>query len=66
MPKLKTRKSVAKRVKITKKKKALHSKAGRRHLLSSKKTKRKRRLKKKTLVAKTENKMLKRALPYSM
>jgi len=66
MPKLKTRKSVAKRVKITKKKKALRSKAGRRHLLSGKTTKRKRGLRRKTTVAKVDLKALKRALPYSM
>lgn len=66
MPKLKTRKSVAKRVKITKKKKALRSKAGRRHLLSCKSKKRKRHLKRKTTVSDGDMKALKRALPYSM
>jgi len=66
MPKLKTRKSVAKRVKITKKKKALRSKAGRRHLLSGKTTKRKRGLRRKTTIAKADLRALKRALPYSM
>jgi len=66
MPKLKTRKSVAKRVKITKKKKALRSKAGRRHLLSCKTKKRKRQLKRKTTVSDGDMKALKRALPYSM
>ena len=65
MPKLKTRKSLAKRVKITKKKKVKGSKAGRRHLLSCKKTKRKRNLRRRGLVSKTEKKMVKRALPYS-
>ncbi|MBN2484304.1 MAG: 50S ribosomal protein L35 [Candidatus Omnitrophica bacterium] len=65
MPKLKTKKALAKRVKITKKKKALRSKAGKRHLLSSKKQNRKRGLRKKTLVSSGERKMLKRALPYA-
>lgn len=65
MPKLKTRKSVAKRVKITKKKKALRSKAGRRHLLSCKAKKRKRKLRRKTKVSKGDMKALKKALPYS-
>ena len=64
MPKLKTKKALKKRIKITKKKKALRSKAGRRHLLSSKTTKRKRNLRKKSVVSKTEKKMIKKALPY--
>jgi len=66
MPKLKTRKSVAKRVKITKNKKALRSKAGRRHLLSDKSTKCKRGLRRKTMMAKVDMGVLKKALPYSM
>lgn len=66
MPKLKTRKSVSKRIKITKKKKALRSKAGRRHLLSGKSKKRKRKLRRKTKVSKGDLAALKRALPYSM
>ncbi len=65
MPKLKTRKSVAKRVKITKKKKALRSKAGRRHLLSDKSKKRKRKLRRKAIMSKADSGVLKRALPYS-
>lgn len=39
MPKVKTKKGFAKRVKVTKKKKILRSRAGRRHLLSCKKKK---------------------------
>lgn len=66
MPKLKTRKSVAKRVKITKKKKILRSKAGRRHLLSAKTKKRKRKLRRKAKVSEGDKRALKRALPYSM
>jgi len=65
MPKLKTRKSLAKRVKITKKKKVLVSKAGRRHLLSSKKRKIKRKLKRKTLMSSIQRKVIKLALPYA-
>lgn len=65
MPKLKTKKALAKRVKITKKKKALRSKAGRRHLLSCKTTKRKRNLRKKSVVTKTEKKLMKMGLPYA-
>ncbi len=65
MPKLKTRKSVAKRVKVTKKKKALRSKAGRRHLLSGKSRKRKRNMRKKEEMPAGTKKLIKRALPYS-
>ena len=66
MPKLKTRKSVSKRVKVTKKKKLLRSKVGRRHLLSAKTKKRKRKLRRKTKVSEGDRKALKKALPYSM
>ncbi|MCM8787237.1 MAG: 50S ribosomal protein L35 [Candidatus Omnitrophica bacterium] len=62
--KLKTKKSLAKRVKVTKNKKVLRWKAGRRHLLSYKSNKRKRFLGKKTTVSKAEQKIIKRALPY--
>ncbi|MBU1113460.1 MAG: 50S ribosomal protein L35 [Candidatus Omnitrophica bacterium] len=65
MPKLKTKKSLAKRVKITKKKKALYSKPGRRHLLSSKSRKRKRSLKRKGVVPAGFRKMIRQGLPYS-
>ncbi|UCD15371.1 MAG: 50S ribosomal protein L35 [Candidatus Omnitrophota bacterium] len=64
MPKLKTKKSLAKRVKVTKKGKMLRSRAGRRHLLSCKKRKRKRNLRNKGLVSAADRKMLKGALPY--
>jgi len=65
MPKLKTRKSLAKRVKVTKGKKGLRSKAGRRHLLSSKSKKRKRKLRRKAVVSKADKKVVKKSLPYS-
>ncbi|MDD3296282.1 MAG: 50S ribosomal protein L35 [Candidatus Omnitrophica bacterium] len=65
MPKLKTKKSVSKRVKITKKKKIVRSKAGRRHLLSCKKTKRKRDLRRQCQVSSAERKMVREAMPYS-
>lgn len=66
MPKLKTRKSLAKRVKITKNKKALRSKAGRRHLLSHKSRKRKRNLRAQAALPQTQRKTLKRAMPYAL
>lgn len=65
MPKLKTKKSLAKRIKVTKKKKMLRHKAGARHLLSGKTSKRKRTLKKTDKVASADEKMIKQALPYS-
>ncbi|MBD3264877.1 MAG: 50S ribosomal protein L35 [Candidatus Omnitrophica bacterium] len=66
MPKLKTKKSLAKRVKVTKNKKIMRSKAGRRHLLSNKNRKRKRNLRKKDLLPETQKKTVKRGLPYSL
>ena len=65
MPKLKTRKSLAKRMKITKKKKMLRFKAGRRHLLSGKKRARKRNLRHNASMLKGERQMIRRAMPYA-
>ncbi len=64
--KLKTKKSLLKRVKITKTGKILRKKAGKSHLLSSKTAKRKRKLRKATLISKAYRKMAKKALPYHM
>ena len=64
MPKLKTKKALAKRIKITKHKKGLRSKTGRRHLLSGKSPKRKRSLKKETTVSHAGRNLMKKALPY--
>ena len=64
MPKMKTRKSAAKRVKRTGTGKYRHQKAGSRHLMSSKNAKRKRRLGKGGTVGSTEMKRIKAALPY--
>ncbi len=65
MPKLKTKKGLAKRVHVTKKGKVLRPKSSRRHLLTARSEKRKRFLRKKDLVAGTEMKAVRRALPYS-
>ena len=65
MPKLKTKKALVKRVKVTKNKKILRSRAGRRHLLSHKTARRKRLLGKKALVTHSERRAIKAALPYS-
>lgn len=65
MGKLKTKKAVAKRFKITKKGKLKYSPCGKSHLLSSKRPKRLRRLRRrKTLEEKNKKKYLKRMLPY--
>jgi large subunit ribosomal protein L35 len=65
MPKLKTKKGVAKRFKLTKKGKIKYKPCGKGHLLSSKATKRKRQLRKSTILTDTQKiKYLKRLLPY--
>lgn len=65
MPKLKTRKSIAKRFKLTKRGKILRHKAFKSHLLSKKSSKRKRSLRRPDLVSKTEREKIKRLLPYA-
>lgn len=64
MPKLKTRKGIAKRFKITKKGKIKRQKAGRGHLLAKKSRKRKRLLKKSALVSRADKKAIKMLMPY--
>lgn len=64
MPKLKTHRGAAKRFKITARGKALRRKAFKRHILSSKKTKRKRHLRKATLVHPSDQARIERMLPY--
>ena len=65
MAKLKTKKGVAKRFKLSKRGKIRYAACGKSHLMSSKTTKRLRRLRRaKTLHAKKAIKYLKRMLPY--
>jgi large subunit ribosomal protein L35 len=65
MPKLKNKKGVAKRFKLTKKGKVKYATCGKSHLLSSKTSKRLRGMRKpKILGAGKEIKYLKRMLPY--
>lgn len=65
MPKLKTKKGVAKRFKLTRKGKITFVGGGKSHLASSKKQKRIRRLRRHAgLKNKKEVKYLKRLLPY--
>ncbi|MCM8771537.1 MAG: 50S ribosomal protein L35 [Candidatus Omnitrophica bacterium] len=64
--KLKTKKSVAKRFKITGTGKVMHYGAGGSHLLSKKSSKRKRRIKRaQVLKNKGDIKVIKRLLPYA-
>ncbi|HDD64678.1 MAG TPA: 50S ribosomal protein L35 [Firmicutes bacterium] len=65
MPKLKTKKSVKKRFKITGTGKVKHFGSGGSHLLSKKSSKRKRRIKKASILkGKGDAKTVKRLLPY--
>jgi len=65
MPKLKTRKGVKKRFKLTKSGHLKYRAGGKSHLLSSKKKNRLRRLRRaRTLTDKKKLKYLKRLLPY--
>ena len=65
MPKLKTKKAIAKRIKITGKHKGLRSHAGRRHILSYKKRGRKLKLRRKGLVSHAGQDLIRKALPYA-
>ena len=65
MPKLKTRKCAAKRVKKTGTGKFLYNRAGKRHLNTGKCNKRKRRLGQSRLLRSTEMNRVRSALPYA-
>lgn len=65
MPKLKTKRSAAKRFKVTGTGKLMKMKANKSHILNKKTTKRKRRLRKAVEVDASNVKMMKRILPYS-
>ncbi|MDP8233503.1 MAG: 50S ribosomal protein L35 [Candidatus Saelkia tenebricola] len=64
MPKLKTRKAVKKRVKVTGTGKVKRAKAGKKHLMRKKNSKRRLSLKKGAYVSKVEEKKIKSMLPY--
>ncbi len=64
MPKLKTHRGVAKRFKKTASGKILRSKAFKQHILTSKSSKRKRRMRGTAVVAKADAKKLARLIPY--
>jgi large subunit ribosomal protein L35 len=62
--KLKTKKALAKRVKITKRGKVLFKRSGKSHLLSGKSQKRKRALRRPALLSKTLMHKVRASLPY--
>jgi len=62
---IKTRKSVAKRFKITAGGKVLRSSAGRRHLMQTKNPKRRRNLRGSTSVHETDKYRITQSLPFS-
>jgi large subunit ribosomal protein L35 len=64
MPKLKTKKGVKKRCKITATGKVKRTKCGKRHILTKKSRKTKRELGKTTMVDKTFEKKIRDLMPY--
>lgn len=64
MPKLKTRKAAKKRFRFTKTGRLKRSKSGRRHILTKKSRKRKRGLRKAGFVSKTQERTIKKLMPY--
>ena len=63
--KLKTNKSVQKRIRVTKSGKFKKMRAGKRHLLNLKSSKRKRHLRESDLVSGAMEKQIRRLLPYA-
>jgi len=66
MPKMKTRKAAAKRFKQTGTGKFMHSRAGVRHILTKKSSRRKRHLGHDGVVSATEMNRLRGSLPYGL
>ena len=64
MPKLKTKRAAAKRFKVTGSGKLKRNKAYKSHILTKKTTKRKRNLRKATMTDATNEKVMKKILPY--
>jgi large subunit ribosomal protein L35 len=62
MPKLKTKKGAAKRLRLTKSGRLKHGSPGRRHLLRRKDAKRRRQLRKGKILARTEERRMRRLL----
>jgi large subunit ribosomal protein L35 len=64
MPKMKTHRGAAKRIKKTSTGKLKRMRAYKSHILNKKTTKRKRRLRQATLISKADEKRVRRMLPY--
>ena len=64
MPKMKTRKSISKRVKRTASGHYKFSRPGRRHLMTGKSGKRRRQMRKDGILSPAHEKRLEKALPY--
>lgn len=64
MPKIKTRRSINKRIKVTGTGKLIRKRSGKSHILTKKRRKRKRRLKKDVPVDKSYDRKVRRGLPY--
>ncbi|NBB90172.1 MAG: 50S ribosomal protein L35 [Spirochaetes bacterium] len=65
MPKMKTRRSAAKRFRVTPTGKVKYKKQGLRHILTKKSRKRKRNLRKTAILSPEEAKRAKKLIPYS-
>ncbi|TCO73660.1 50S ribosomal protein L35 [Marinisporobacter balticus] len=65
MPKMKTHRGAAKRFKLTKTGKVKRAKAYKSHILTKKSPKRKRNLRKATMMAKGDASNIKKLLPYA-
>lgn len=65
MPKMKTKKSVAKRFKVTGTGKLKRARAFKQHILTKKSTKTKRNLRKAAYVSETQEKTMKTLMPYA-
>lgn len=65
MPKMRTNRGAAKRIRRTAKGKLRRLRANKSHILTKKSTKRKRRLRRATLVSKADEKRVRGLLPYS-
>lgn len=65
MPKIKTCRGAAKRFSLTKNGKVKRNKAYASHILTSKSTKRKRKLRQSTLISAVEQRNVRRLIPYA-
>ena len=65
MPKMKTAKGVTSRFKVTARGKVIGFRAGRRHLLGTKRAKTKRQMRRRRVISKLETARLRALMPYS-